>query len=344
MEVKRIPLIVVIAWIVVTLPVPTSAQFLPAVSWGGFRANSGLDRLSGNPADIASEGWFKGYAGWMESYRDLRFTFDPEAGGGATGGSHRWRLSGLWIGAEKRMRLTDEVGLLLDGWCLFSAKGAATEQEWFRRTMLLGPFLGPDEREFFIPVTTPGTGGRSFDTRTDWWYLDAAGTYKVATSYFLMGGVRYEHFSVRFQNPGPGVGIPSGAGEEADVSVKSYVPYVGIQTVRRVSSGRFSSRFIAFPLVPARVTHFETGEAGTGIRTESKGHFTQGIFCEFFTNYDLNINDSVGIGVFIRWNYLTGKAALNTDVMGFSSANYEAVFTRNTYTLGAGISLAFTGF
>ena len=106
-------------------------------------------------------------------------------------------------------------------------------------------------------------GGRTWNTRPEWWYLDAAATCAFCTPFKVMAGFRYEHFSVRFDNPSDNFGIVSTTGDEADLTINSYLPFVGLQTTVGGPASNVYVRFIGFPWAPGDVTHSETGISGT---------------------------------------------------------------------------------
>ncbi len=111
-------------------------------------------------------------------------------------------------------------GLDLDGWVLIPSNRQGSEQE--------------------PTITTSGTisahhspGGReteTWNTRTEWWYLDAAATWACCTPVKVLAGFRYDHFSTRFDNPTNAFGVVFTTADTADLTVNSYLPFVGLQT------------------------------------------------------------------------------------------------------------------
>jgi hypothetical protein len=274
------------------------------------------------------------YVGWMESLGRGSWTFADPNPGSIFGGSHRYDVAGLWLGLEQKINLTETCGLDLDGWVLIPSNRRGSEQEASTTTFTVGT-IAP------ITITTPVTGGRTWNTRAEWWYLDAAATCAFCTPVKAIAGFRYEHFSTRFDNPADISGIPSTTGDTADLTINSYLPYVGLQTSAGGPASNVYVRLIGFPWAPGNVTHSETGISGLGSRIDSTRNWNNSYFWEIFAEYNRSVAANMGIGAFFRWNVLHGQTDLSTTLPSGVAVSSDASFNRNTMTFGGSFSLNF---
>lgn len=279
------------------------------------------------------------FVGWMDSYK-LRFSFDAADPGGVFGDAHSWRVSGLWLGMEERINLSENCGINLDGWVLIPSNRQGEVSEGIIRNIVTITIIG-DPIIITTITPTPGIGNRSWNTRTDWWYVDAAADFACCTGLKALAGFRYDHFSTRFDNPSSD-SLPSTSADTADITVNSYLPYVGIQSRLGGPASNVNVRLIGFPWAPANVSHFETSEAGIGTRVETTGNFDKSYFLELFAEYNRNLFGDASMGAFFRWNVLHGHANLSSDVLpGLGSTSSGGSFDRNTYTFGGSLALNF---
>ena len=273
------------------------------------------------------------YVGWMETLRRAGWSFADPDPGGRFGGKHNFDVSGLWLGLEQKINLTETCGLDLDGWVLIPSNRRGSELEAGVTTVVVG--TGPTTTTIAVP------GGRTWNTRPEWWYLDAAATWACCTPFKVMAGFRYEHFSVRFDNPSDNFGIVSTTGDEADLTINSYLPFVGLQTTAGGPASNVSVRFIGFPWAPGDVTHSETGISGIGSRIDSKGNWNRSYFWEFFAEYNRSVASNMGFGAFFRWNVLHGQTEISATPPSGLAVSSDASFDRNTMTFGGSFSLNF---
>jgi hypothetical protein len=275
------------------------------------------------------------YVGWMESLRRGSWTFaDPNAGS-IFGGIHRYDVAGLWLGLEQKINLTETCGLDLDGWVLIPSNRRGSEQEPTISTVIVST------SPIVVTATVPGLGSRTWNTRTEWWYLDAAATCSFCTPVKAIAGFRYEHFSTRFDNPADIFGIVSTTADEADLTINSYLPFVGLQTTAGGPASNVCVRLIGFPWAPGNVTHSETGIPGIGSRIDSTRNWNNSYFWEIFAEYNRSVAANMGFGAFFRWNVLHGQTDLSTTLPSGIAVSSDASFDRNTMTFGGSFSLNF---
>ncbi|MGO9567504.1 MAG: hypothetical protein ACLP5H_08195 [Desulfomonilaceae bacterium] len=271
------------------------------------------------------------YVGWMESVRRAAWSFADPNPGSSFGGAHRYPLSGLWLGLEEKINFNETCGLDLDGWVLIPSNRQGSEQE---------PTLTISTSSAVV-TTTPGVGNRTWNTRTEWWYLDAAATWACCTPFKLLAGFRYDHFSTRFDNPTNAFGVVFTPDDTADLTVNSYLPFVGLQTSVGGPASNVMVRWIGFPVAPANLTFSETNANTLGTRVDSTGNWNHSYWTEIFAEYNRNFAAGMGIGAFFRWHLYHGQANLTTNPLGLVGVSSDASFDRNAITLGGNIQLNF---
>lgn len=324
--------------VLAALPVLANAQGLLGFPWPGRAQAVGCGACDPCNLPLFEPPTF--YVGWMETARNVTFSFDQGDPGSFFGDKHYWRVAGLWLGLEEIINLNCNCGIALDGWVLIPSNRPFESIQGTTRSIVT--ITGEDDDDGRRTVSVlQGIGNRDWNSRPDWWYLDAAATYAVYGGSRIIAGFRYEHFSTRFDNPSS-LTLPSTSGDTADITVNSYLPYVGIQSSIGGPASNVKVRFIGFPYVPASVSHFETGEAGVGTRVETTGRFDRSYFLELFAEYSRKLFGDASMGAFFRWNLLHGNTNLTTDVLPISvSSSTLGSFDRNTYTFGGSLSLNF---
>jgi len=295
---------------------------MPAFGGGSGPCGPSGPPLLGNPIF---------YVGWMESLGREGWSFADPNPGSLFGGTHRYPAAGLWLGLEETINFNETCGLDLDGWVLIPSNRQGSEQEPTITTITTSS----------TTTSVPGIGNRTWNTNTEWWYLDAATTWAFCTPFKVLAGFRYEHYSTRFDNPGDIFGVVSTPNDTADLTVNSYMPFVGLQTSIGGPESNVLVRFIGFPVVPVNLTFSETNANTLGTRVDSTGNWSSSYFTEVFAQYNRNFAAGMGIGAFFRWNLYHGQSNLTTNPLGLGSVSSDAAFDRNTITLGGNVQLNF---
>jgi hypothetical protein len=287
------------------------------------------------------------YVGWMQSLKPTKLVFDDAGPGLFLAGNHWWKSAGWWFGIEERINATDRCGIVIDAWLLLPQNRHGTEYERTQRTFFDEIISFGSEEEIiidFIPRTQIIPGSRSWTTRDDWWFLDGAIYCGSSNTFQIIGGGRYEHFSTRFKKPDEVVAIPSVGTDTIDITVNSFLPIIGVQSGLNGAENSFSLRLIGFPMVYGNATHFETGEAGTGTRIETKGSFRRAYWWEILGQCSRNLFPGANVGAFVRWNVIHGSANFHSELQPnhLSAEDDQGTFDRNTITIGGNFSLSFT--
>jgi hypothetical protein len=287
------------------------------------------------------------YVGWMQSLKSTKLVFDDRGPGLFLGGNHWWKSAGWWFGIEEKVNVTDACGIVIDAWLLLPQNRRGIEYERTQRTFFevidIPEEEGPDTI-IVIPHTQIVPGSRSWTTRDDWWFLDGTFSWGRSNTFQIIGGGRYEHFSTRFKKPDEVIAIPSVGTDTIDITVNSFLPIIGVQSGLNGTENSFSLKLIGFPMVYGNATHFETGEAGTATRIESKGTFRRAYWWEILGQCSRNLFPGANVGAFVRWNVIHGSANFHSELQPnhISAEDDQGTFDRNTITLGGNFSLSFT--
>ena len=320
------------------LPGTADSQVIGALPRIGSPFTGSLFPGAGN-GPVSSSSPLRFYVGWLEATPGATWHFDPQNDVSLTVGEHHWRPAGVWIGVVKPLEIGERWGFSADAWFLIPVNYRAREADVSVRSFLISD---PDtESDILIRTIDPIT--RRWDVYTDWWYVDGELVWKYSGLFSVLGGFRYEHFSTRFRNPSDVPGLVLSSQDTADITVNSYMPYIGVQHKYDSPTTMLSVRAIGFPFVPADLEHLETGEAGLGYRTESKrGRFTSSYFAELAAEYAVRVFGDSQVGAFVRWNLLEGRGLIPVEIprIGFSQENLFS-FHRNTLSFGGSFTLNF---
>ncbi len=279
------------------------------------------------------------YVGWGTDVANPKFAFDS-GGAGVDSLSHRWPLRGLWLGVAEKLNVGERCGINVEAWWLIPSTATGTEESVVGITTFIAG-AGSSPGVFF---TVPAAISINWNTRPDWWYIDGRTVFKPSGGSFgVLAGFRYDHFSTRLEFPSSPTGFVFDPSNQADITVNSYIPYVGFEYSCMGAGSGLCMRFIGFPWVPADVLHSETGEAGPGLRGTSTGSFNSGrYFLEFFGEYSRTVFGGAGIGAWFRWQDLSGRGPITTTINPGGFAISDAfTFDRNTVAFGGKATLNF---
>jgi hypothetical protein len=278
------------------------------------------------------------YVGWMDTH-SASLHFNATSGGG-----QHWPLAGIWLGLADSINLNRNWGLDFDGWLLIPMNSRGNESETLETSTPVTVFTGLPPLYYRVDqVVSTTTLVRTWETKPDWWYVDAAATYGISDAFKVLGGFRYEHFSTSFRNPHSVFGLITTPNDTADVTVNNYLPFVGLQSGVGGSTSKISIKVIGFPMAFADVTFGETGMFGVNSRVQSKGGWDKGYFLEIFAEATTNFSANMGVGAFVTWNMMHAQGNLKTDILPVigSIDSPETVFNRDHYTVGANMTLNF---
>ena len=232
--------------------------------------------------------------------------------------------SGFWLGVSEYCRLGDRLGIMASGWYLFPSTS--------------------DADEVYDIVVDP----RLWRSNKSEGWIDGAVILGSQCGLNLIGGFRWDSYSVKLSNPGPllpgQVTFRGGTAlDEANLTINWFIPFLGTQYCCGGPCCGLLVRVIGFPWVPGNVRYGETGFAGATTRLEGNWNFDRSRFIEVFAEASKDCAGFGCIGVFGRFNYLDGKGTADPTLLpaGVVYPNYEFTINRTSWTLGGKIALNF---
>jgi len=242
----------------------------------------------------------------------LDFTADQLALGGVRQFQHRYPVQGLWLALSADGRVGD-LGVFTRGsWLVPSNKES---DEAYNGTVAL----------------------RTWGAKTQWYTLEGAGMYPAYGSFAAVGGFRYDAFDTSFSDP-VAVGLAfTNPSDEADVTVRAYIPYFGL-VVNQDAALKFG--LIGFPYLFGNVKYNQT--FGGVFHFESSGALRNGYFLEAFAEYGAQIMGGYA-GIFGTWTYLRASADMDITQAGAAGAPQPYTFSmqRQNFIFGGKFALSF---
>jgi hypothetical protein len=281
------------------------------------------------PCQTESEGLgFAGYAGYVTSSYGVQFAFEAENAALSTlftSISCRYPLSGISLGGSCRSSLGDNIqGMLKGSWYLS---------------------LNTNSREEY--GVAPGfVAKRSWETSIQWGTVDASAAYLVGCNAAVIGGLRFDQFMTNFKNSDDYVNAagPGWPTDRADVTVASYLPYVGFAVQHSSCVGSVSAGVLGFPYLFGSVAFKETFDATP--RLTANHSFERGYLAEAFVEAEQKMG-SVSIGGFARWQALHGECPVGiqlsvpTGFAGNDAQPFRFRLDRQFWLLGGKMSVSF---
>jgi len=251
---------------------------------------------------------------------------------------YRFRQPGFWVGLSEGFSLGNRLKAAIEGWLLLSSRSESPSQYADDR-------WGGD---------VPDTGvGRTWEVQsTQGWFLDTyfwAGqqTDSVSSWWSPTAGVRYDFYYRRLGQLSAMLLPSAGPTDQMDITVKTFVPYVGINcgtTGQKIST---TLRLIGSPMVLGSLSHKETYGSG-GFRDEASFPFDvpRGYWGELFLSVHTGErNSKFGMGGFLKMTTmsLNSSSQLTTSRVagGSESAEYDLIYRRMVYTIGLRFSVGF---
>lgn len=316
---RRISVFVAAALLCCSLPVGVSAEgFLPGLpSLGGSACTPGHNADWSVAAKLGYLGYNKG------------LVFDRTAVGTVLGGSpeckYQYPIEGLWAGVSVgagRQRGSfvicdpaDSLCLSLGGSWLFASNKDAIETA----------SVFPDSPAY-----------RTWRPNTQWYTLYATVSRCAVSNFSLIGGFRYESFSTKFVDPSEVQGLRSDPTDEAELTLSSFIPYVGAVT----RWGDVEVGVLGFPYVPGTIGYRQTLAAS--VRYEGSGNYRNGYFLEAFAEWGRQMQ-AVHLSAFATYTLLhaVGEFDLSRTEGGTETAPYAFGFDRQNWIAGGKAVIGF---
>jgi len=155
-----------------------------------------------------------------------------------------------------------------------------------------------------------------------------------------IGGFRFDSFSTNFTDPTPTASFgTSTPGDEADVTITAYIPYVGL-VVNLDSTVKFG--LIGFPYVFGTVKYNET-IGGVPVRYEFSGNLQDSYFLETFAEFGTQVMGGYA-GIFGILTYLHTSSDVDFNRLTAATSTsvpYRITHDRQNWILGGKFALSF---
>jgi hypothetical protein len=261
--VKRVCVVVVCLVAVCGLCPPVPAQ--------GIFGEGALTSGAGYPCAWGAGGITmpRVYVGWLEQSKGSTWTIERAD----RTGTAAWPLKGLWLGATEEFTGCDGIGLLVSGSLFIPRHSSGT---WLP---------SPQAADFNFEIPSYG-----------WWSIDGLVTKRVSGAFELVGGLRWDHSSIR---------VAYRDNTDDDYILNAYIPLVGVQVAQKSCNGSLTVRFMGTPVVLGGLKyHFWTGDGYS-----ESGNFApnNSYFMELFAEYSWCMGNNITAGGFAKWNSLSIK-------------------------------------
>jgi len=269
-----------------------------------------------------------GYLGYMKADKgsEINFTYKDSPVPPILLRS-RSPLEGLWVGGSLSTETSESFGLLVNGWLLLPAGKTGSES-----------------------YEIGGVRHRNWTVKPRWWYGDALLTVGNVGGFSVLGGVRYDFFDIREQDPDPPtlpifppplVGVST---DTADLTLKSWFPLGGVQYASKDGESGFLIQVLATPVLLGRVSAKETVGGFGPARLEASGNYRSGGLIEVFTEFTKKFGDAEG-GLFARYTWVNVKSDVAVDVLfggvTLNYGTYDMSLSRSTWTVGGKVGVSF---
>jgi hypothetical protein len=226
---------------------------------------------------------------------------------------------GIWLGLTLPIDLGQRFGVSASAWTLLRT-GALNSSEGL------------------------GFATRQWDVDPRWSFVDGLAIFRCGYGCNIIGGVRYDHDTVAFNNPVVTSGaVASAITDQADLNTENWIPLIGTQYENNSYLGSLIFRAVGFPAVGGNVRWSEDFAAPTFV-FKGSGNYRRGYFTELFMEYSKKFGPGQ-LGLFGRWNVFHAESTLTVNrVAGgvvIATENYDFSLNRSSWTLGGSVSLAF---
>jgi len=244
----------------------------------------------------------------------LDFTADQIAVLGVNQVQHRYSVQGLWLA--------------------LSADGRVGDLGVFARGSWLVPSNKESEESY-----SGAPGHRTWGAKTQWYTVEGAGMYPAYGSFAVVSGFRYDAFDTSFSDPFNPVGVVSLPSDEADVTIRAYIPYLGL-VVNQDAALKFG--LIGFPYLFGNVKYNQTNGGFTHV--EASGALQNGYFVEAFAEWGAQTMGGYA-GIFGTWTYVRASSDLDLTPSSPIAAPPAQPFTfsmqRQNFIFGGKFALSF---
>ncbi|MFH1115399.1 MAG: hypothetical protein V1792_15940 [Pseudomonadota bacterium] len=303
---------------------------------GGLPSLPGLPYLGGifgggGSCDGPGPFSFAGNVGWDYETVDLGLDAFNAGIGGWRSFNHTYRFQGLSLGVAATAVSRTGFGAVA-------------------RFRLFAVGSDKDTEDYSLAV---GTESRHWSTKSDTYYFDGMGFYKIFGGAAVVGGFRWNHMETSFQRPDGSTFPTSQREDESVLVVNLFEPYVGAMIDQGGASRVLRVGVIGWPQLYGNVKYEETlgGAPPAGVRYVSRSRkVTEGYFWEAFGEYGLRAagwgTAPAAFSVFAKWTqyHINGESNVDRNAIGIgttASDNFALSMHRNAITAGVKVDVAF---
>lgn len=253
--------------------------------------------------------------GWVSSIRDaaVQFTCDADQR------RIRFPLRGGRLGLETHIPVGEDI----------TGQARAT---WF-----VPSHTNAHEALGVFPVWPDGS--RTWKTEPQWYTFEGNLQYHPSSVVGFVAGFRFDSFETDWKKPRDQVGDAGLASDEADFSLKGFIPYIGLQ----IHQGpELSLRLVGCPVFPGNVKYKETRLGRE--RWEGAGPISKGYFIDFVGEWSPSVLGG-SAALFIQYTLLHATAPFNitSTTAGLARDNFTLAMSVHApiLTVGGRLELAF---
>lgn len=249
---------------------------------------------------------------------------------------HKYPQDGVFLGLSDRLAFDNDFDILLEGWVLIPIESRASS------SYAATDFIGQIEGSLLT---------REWAPKTKAWFLDSSLLFSWDRVAFIDGvaqilGVRYDFYQRSFDQVSSD--LPSSGGDDKlHVTVKTVVPYIGMEYKMWGEKYNAILRFLLSPAVIGNLSYTENFGGG-GYTDEGSFNFDVigGYWGELFVNASMYTSQEVSFGGFLKMTSMSfyGDSSLRTSYTNgrFETARYDITYRRIIYTVGANLTIVFS--
>jgi hypothetical protein len=279
--------------------------------------------------------------GYIDTFKNSQIRREVASNGITVSPSYEFKTptTGAWLGASQSLYVGQKCGIVGSGGILVPSKTHGT-------VVLQG---------------TPGaiTPSSDIDIDNQWGRVDGAAFCEVFRTencnfgFLILGGFRWDYFEQKVKGDAVNANGASVGNFKDDLTVNSYLPYLGGQFSLSSCNSSANVRFIVSPGLWGEMKLDDTNlpQIGSG---HLKAPFQWGNFWELYSVYSMCLFQNVEAGAYFDWTFLelVSEARSNTFVTTLETAvaaaqaitvsNQERIHLhRNTWSVGGTLKIDF---
>jgi hypothetical protein len=279
---------------------------------------------------------FSSYAAWQVNTDSGNIKFSTRESTllplNDAGTSVQFNVNGVWVGASARVPFGDWLSGRAEARILIPSTETATSV-----TQIAGA----------PPVSRDWASGTKFR----WGLVDGALALNCTPWFSVLGGLRWDSFSVFLANP-PIISLFSTISDESSLTISAIEPYFGFEAAWVGPRSALALKGIGSPWVGTRTIFGMTFGDPTGTRLSTRASTDatskRAAFQELSLSYIFRASCNVNVGAFATVNTLWAHSEndfTSAQIDGQSlSQTFDIDLNRTVYMIGGSLSMAFGPF